>query len=54
MRKLSFFYVTYEDGRVIRYSNLILPLIMINPKVKLIKSASGDIVWEPSMKKSTN
>ena len=54
MKKLSFFYVTYNDGRVVRYSNLILPLIMLNPNVKLIKSESGDVVWEPSMKKPTN
>ena len=54
MKKLSFFYVTYTDGKVVRYSNLILPLVMTNPKVKVIKSSSGDVVWDYTMKKPTN
>jgi hypothetical protein len=54
MKKLSFFYAEYMDGTVKRFSNLVLPLVMLHQNLVCIRSQSGDVVWNCSVKKPTN
>jgi len=54
MKKLIFFYAEYKDGTKKRYSNLILPLVMLHSDLVCIRSESGDVVWDATMKKPIN
>ena len=49
--RLSFYIVEFMDGRKIRYTNLVLPLLMMNTNVKTIVSArTNEIIWDCSMR----
>lgn len=49
--RLSFYIVEFKDGRKIRYTNLVLPLLMMNANVKSITSArTNEIIWDCSMR----
>lgn len=54
MRKISFYFAKYKDGRIVRHTNLVVPMLTLNPDVRIIWSASGDVLWDYNMKKPTN
>ena len=49
--RLSFYIVEFKDGRKIRYTNLVLPLLMMNANVKSIVSVrTNEVIWDCSMR----
>lgn len=54
MRKLVFYTVEYKNGEKKRYSSLVIRALTMNSEVKVIRSASGDVVWDCTMKKPTS
>ena len=54
MRKLRFFYAEYTDGTIKKFSNLVIPLVMLHPDLVCIRTESGDVIWNGTIKKPTN
>lgn len=53
MKQIKIFYAYYFDGRVVRYTSLIFPLLIMNKSIRYIKDSRGTIVWEYDWKKPT-
>lgn len=52
INRLTFYLVEFMDGRKVRYTNLVLPLLMMNKNVKVIILArTGEVIWDYSMRK---
>lgn len=52
INRLTFYLVEFMDGRKVRYTNLVLPLLMMNKSVKVIILArTGEVIWDCSMRK---
>ena len=51
INRLTFYLVEFMDGRKVRYTNLVLPLLMMNKNVKVIILArTGEVIWDCSMR----
>ena len=52
INRLTFYIVEFMDGRKVRYTTLVLPLLMMNKNVKVIILAhTGEVIWDCSMRK---
>lgn len=54
MKKIEIFYAHYFDGRVVRYTSLVFPLLRLNKSIRYIENGRGTIVWEYDWIKPTN
>lgn len=52
--KLSFYRVYYKNSKPKIYSNLVMPLVLMNPDVRYVYSESGELIYDWRMKKPTN